>query len=52
MNEVPKLASAAVLHHVQGMTQAQVAQTLGISRRTVLYRLEGLEAYARKVVEA
>jgi RNA polymerase sigma-70 factor (ECF subfamily) len=52
MNEVPKLASAAVLHHVQGMTQSQVAQTLGISRRTVLYRLEGLQEYARKVVEA
>src|SRR5439155_19141260 len=40
MASVPKLTSTAMLHHIEGMTQAEVAEALGISRRTVLYRLD------------
>src|SRR5216684_962407 len=34
-----KLRAVAWLHYVDGVDQGQVAQILGISRRTVLYRL-------------
>lgn len=35
----PELLAPAVLYHARGVEQATVARTLGVSRRTVLYRL-------------
>src|SRR5579871_1598783 len=35
-----KLRAVACLHHVDGMDQGEVARVLGISRRTVLTRLQ------------
>jgi RNA polymerase sigma-70 factor (ECF subfamily) len=34
-----ELSAPAMLYHGRGIEQAKVAQTLGVSRRTVLYRL-------------
>jgi RNA polymerase sigma-70 factor (ECF subfamily) len=34
-----ELRAPAVLYHAHGLEQAHVAETLGVSRRTVLYRL-------------
>lgn len=45
----------AVLFHAQGLEQAKVAQELGVSRRTVLYRLSEFTDRAMKlqrIVEA
>ncbi len=39
----------AVLYHLRGMEQAKVAATLGVSRRTVLYRLSAFAARARRL---
>lgn len=42
------LRAAAVLHYVDGMEQAKVAATLGVSRRTVNYRLAEFLERTRK----
>ncbi|MBX5484825.1 MAG: sigma-70 family RNA polymerase sigma factor [Myxococcaceae bacterium] len=44
------LRAPAVLYYVDGMEQAQVAQVLGISRRTVINRLGEFANRARKYV--
>lgn len=43
-----KLRAAAVLYYVDGMEQEQVAKTLGISRRTVINRLQEFTERSRK----
>lgn len=43
----PEVARAAVLHHVAGYRQGEVAQKEGVCRRTVLYRLARFEAQAQ-----
>jgi RNA polymerase sigma-70 factor (ECF subfamily) len=43
-----KLRVVAWLHHVDGLDQAEVAQTLGISRRSVVNHLNEFAANARK----
>ena len=45
-----KLRAPALLHFVDGMDQGQVAETLGISRRTVINRLQEFTARARKLL--
>jgi RNA polymerase sigma-70 factor (ECF subfamily) len=45
-----KLRTVAYLHHVDGLEQAEVARVLGISRRTVVYRLAEFQARARKLL--
>lgn len=47
----PKLAAVAWLHHVDGLTQEELAQVLGISRRTVVSRLAEFEKSARKFAQ-
>lgn len=46
------LVAPAVLYHAQGVEQAQVARTLGVSRRTVLYRLAEFTRRAMKLESA
>lgn len=43
------LKAPAVLYHVKGMEQSKVAQALGVSRRTVLYRLAAFTENARRM---
>jgi RNA polymerase sigma-70 factor, ECF subfamily len=43
------LKAPAVLYHVKGMEQSKVASVLGVSRRTVLYRLAAFTENARKM---
>lgn len=45
-----KLAEVATLHHVDGIDQGEVARILGVSRRTVVYRLAEFEARARGIL--
>jgi RNA polymerase sigma-70 factor (ECF subfamily) len=45
-----KLAAVALLHHVDGLDQGEVATVLGISRRTVVYRLGAFAARARSIL--
>ena len=45
----PELREPVMLYHVKGMEQARIAETLGISRRTVLYRLGEIAERARKL---
>lgn len=46
--ELPEeLLQIAVYYHVDGMTHAEIAQVIGVSRRTVGNRLLELEALAR-----
>jgi RNA polymerase sigma-70 factor, ECF subfamily len=45
-----KLAVAAWLYHVDGLNQDEVAEVLGISRRTVVTRLADFEKNAHKFV--
>jgi RNA polymerase sigma-70 factor (ECF subfamily) len=45
-----KLAAVAWLYHVDGLDQAEVAQVLGISRRTVVNRLGEFQDRARKIL--
>lgn len=47
----PKLAAVAWLHHVDGLTQEELARVLGISRRTVVNRLAEFEKNARKFAQ-
>ena len=46
------LRQPAMLYHSQGMEQAKVARTLGVSRRTVLYRLAEFTRRAVKMEAA
>jgi RNA polymerase sigma-70 factor (ECF subfamily) len=46
-----KQRAVAWLYHVDGMEQQEVADVLGISRRTVVSRLSGFEARARRQLE-
>ena len=43
--------SIAVMHFVDGMTQVEIAATLGITRRTVFNRLKQLERLAKALLE-
>lgn len=43
------IKAPAVLYHARGMEQAKVAETLGCSRRTVLYRLAEFSRRAMKL---
>lgn len=43
-----KLRATALLYYVDGMEQEQVAKTLGISRRTVINRLQEFAERSRK----
>jgi RNA polymerase sigma-70 factor (ECF subfamily) len=46
-----KLRAVAWLYHVDGMDQAEVADVLGISRRTVVNRLNAFREKARRQLE-
>lgn len=46
------LRTPAMLYHGKGMDQSKVAATLGVSRRTVLYRLAAFSREAMKLHEA
>jgi RNA polymerase sigma-70 factor (ECF subfamily) len=43
-------ASVAVMHYVDGMSQVEIAQTLGITRRTVFNRLRKIARIARELL--
>jgi len=43
-------ATVAVMHYVDGMSQVEIAETLGITRRTVFNRLRKLERVARDLL--
>jgi DNA-directed RNA polymerase specialized sigma24 family protein len=45
-----ELAEIAVYYHVDELDQAEIAALLGVSRRTIGYRLERFEEEARKIV--
>jgi RNA polymerase sigma-70 factor (ECF subfamily) len=47
-----KLAEAALLHHVDGIDQTEVARILGVSRRTVVYRLAQFADLARGILRS
>jgi len=42
----------AVMHYVDGMSQVEIAQILGITRRTVFNRLRKLEALAEQLMRS
>jgi len=44
-----KLRAPAVLYHLDGMEQLQIATTLDISRRTVINRLQAFDEHVRKL---
>ncbi len=44
----PELRTPVVLYHMKGMEQSQIARALGVSRRTVLYRLGEFAERARR----
>ena len=46
-----KLRAPAYLHYVDGLDQSEVARVLGISRRTVVYRLSAFAENARKFAQ-
>jgi RNA polymerase sigma-70 factor (ECF subfamily) len=43
-------ATVAVMHYVDGMSQVEVAEILGITRRTVFNRLRKIEKVARELL--
>lgn len=43
------LKAPVLLYHVRGMEQAEVAKALGVSRRTVIYRLKEFADRARRL---
>jgi RNA polymerase sigma-70 factor (ECF subfamily) len=45
-------AEIAIMHYIDGMTQVEVAATLGITRRTVFNRLRRIEALAASLLGA
>jgi RNA polymerase sigma-70 factor (ECF subfamily) len=51
-NSPETLKTPAMLYHGKGMEQSKVAQTLGCSRRTVLYRLSEFTRRAMQFHEA
>ena len=52
MSETPEaLKAPAELYHLRGMEQSKVAKALGVSRRTVLYRLGEFAERARRFAE-
>ncbi|MGQ0505293.1 MAG: RNA polymerase sigma factor [Myxococcaceae bacterium] len=51
MRSPEQLRAPALLHYVDGMEQAVVAQTLGISRRTVINRLGTFAKRARQYIQ-
>lgn len=46
-----KLRMPAYLHYVDGLDQSEVARVMGVSRRTVLYRLAEFAKNARKFAQ-
>jgi len=51
--ETPELEKTpAVMYHLRGMEQSKVAASLGVSRRTVLYRLSAFAERVRRLHEA
>ena len=44
------LRAAALLYHFDGVEQGRIAQILGVSRRTVINRLNGFAESARKLL--
>lgn len=44
------LRAAAILYYIDGLEQEQIAKTLGISRRTVINRLNEFMSRSRKFV--
>lgn len=46
-----KLMAPAMLYHGKGIEQARVAEALGVSRRTVLYRLAAFARHAVRMQE-
>lgn len=44
----PELAAIGVYFHLDGMTQAEIAKTMGCSERTIAYRLKDLETTIRE----
>jgi RNA polymerase sigma-70 factor, ECF subfamily len=46
-----KVRTVAWLYHVDGLEQAELAELLGISRRTVVNRLSEFQARARKLLD-
>jgi RNA polymerase sigma-70 factor, ECF subfamily len=51
MKDAPEeLRAPVLLYHVKGMEQAAIARALGVSRRTVLYRLAEFSERARHFV--
>lgn len=50
LEQVPeKVRVAAWLHHMEGLNQGEVAQVLGVSRRTVVYWLSQLTLVATRM---
>ena len=47
----PELMTIAVYYHLDGLTHADIAKLMGVSRRTVGNRLEELEEAARRVAQ-
>ncbi|HEX3694058.1 MAG TPA: sigma-70 family RNA polymerase sigma factor [Polyangia bacterium] len=45
-------AAIAVMHYIDGMTQVEVADVLGITRRTVFNRLRKLESLANELLRS
>lgn len=45
----PDLMAPVLLFHLRGMEQARIAKALGVSRRTVLYRLSEFARRARRL---
>ena len=53
LSAVPeKLRAPALLYHFDGLEQAQIAQVLGVSRRTVINRLADFATRARDYLKA
>ena len=52
VNRAPEqLRAPAILYYVDGLEQEQIAQTLGISRRTVINRLNDFQDRCRKFLK-
>ncbi len=53
LGELPeKVAAVAALHYLEGLDQGEVADVLGVSRRTVVYRLSEFHERARALLGA
>jgi RNA polymerase sigma-70 factor (ECF subfamily) len=48
----PELAEIAVFYYVDEMDQAEIARILGVSRRTIGYRLDRFREEAQRLVES